>query len=164
MRAAAIGCLVALGAAFVALLVLRFPPLLGGPVRYGPLEGMAIEPLLLRAFVFMPLDTVIPEEFGFRGVLLARLRRTGGTSRAVLLSAAAFTLWHVAIVAATVGQTNFREASALTLLAVVGALAAVFAGGAFFALLRIRTGHLAAAAAAHWTFNAALLLGLWPLA
>lgn len=62
------------------------------------------------------------------------------------------------IVIPTLGQTNLREE--LAPLAVSSALAAVFAGGVLFAILRLRTAHLAAPIAAHITFNAVLLVGL----
>ena len=45
-------------------------------------------------------------------------------------------------------------------LAIVAALAVVFAGGLLFAALRLRTGTLASTIALHWAFNAAVLVGL----
>lgn len=158
VRSAALGSLLAVGAALVALVVLRFPPMLDAPVRYVPIAEAAPGALLLRAFVLTPLDTAIPEELAYRGVLLGRLRRTAEIAHAVLLSAAAFTLSHAVIVLATIGQTNVR--ADLALLGAIGAYAAVFAGGVIFAVLRIWTGHLAAPIAAHATFNAAVLVGL----
>lgn len=157
-RSAAVGSALALGVGLVALLVLRFPPLIDAPIRYAPIADAAPSALLLRALVLMPLDTAIPEELAFRGVLLGRLLRTGGPPRAVFVSAAAFMLWHAVIVIPTLGQTNLREE--LAPLAVSSALAAVFAGGVLFAILRLRTAHLAAPIAAHTTFNAVLLVGL----
>jgi len=41
------------------------------------------------------------------------------------------------------------------------AFAGVFAGGVIFALLRLRTGNLAAAVLAHWLFDAGLITGLF---
>jgi membrane protease YdiL (CAAX protease family) len=44
------------------------------------------------------------------------------------------------------------------------ALAVVFAGGAIFALVRLRTRTIATTVIAHWMFNTVLLAGLWSTA
>lgn len=157
---AALGLLFGAGMALLALLVLRFPPFLGEPVRYAPLADADPTALLLRALVFMPLDTAIPEELAFRGLLFGWLRRDGGLVRAVLVSAAAYAAWHVVIVSATLVETNVLGDPRTAVLGTLGAFGAVFAGGVAFALLRARSGGLAAPLAAHATFNAAILLGL----
>jgi len=159
-RSAALGLLFGAGTALLALLVLRFPPLLGEPVRYAPLADPDPTALLLRALVFMPLDTAIPEELAFRGLLFGWLRRGGGLVRAVLVSAAAYAAWHLVIVSATLVETNVLGDPRTAVLGTLGAFGAVFAGGVAFALLRARSGRLAAPLAAHATFNAAILLGL----
>jgi len=84
-RPAALGLLIGVAAALVALVVLRFPPILDEPVRYAPLLQPDPVGLLLRALVFMPLDTAVPEELAFRGLLFGWLRRGGRVTRAVLL-------------------------------------------------------------------------------
>lgn len=160
LRAGSLGGLLALAAALVAVAVLRFPPLLDEPVRYGPLRDLPTGALLLRVFLFMLVDTVVLEELAFRGVLFSWLLRGSGFARAVLLSSAAFTLWHIVVVFAALEATNLRANPLHHALGALGAFAAVFAGGVAFALLRARTGHLAAPLAAHWTFNAVVLLGL----
>ncbi len=60
-RSACMGTLAASGAAIPALLILRFPPLVGGPVTYAPVASLQLESLILRALVSMPLDTALPE-------------------------------------------------------------------------------------------------------
>lgn len=160
LRGALVGLGVALAVAVPSLLVLRFPPLLGEPVRYAPLASMALADLGLRVAVTMPLDTVLPEELAFRGVLLGALARTRGTVAAALLSALAFAAWHLVIVQATLARTNLAENALFAALGLVGAFAAVFAGGVVFAVLRVATRSLAAPLAAHWAFNAAILVGL----
>lgn len=160
LRGALVGGLVAVAVAVVGLLVLRFPPLLGAPVSYAPVAAVSPAALLLRAFVTMPLDTAIPEEVAFRGVLLGSLLRIRPARTAIALSAATFALWHVLIVLATLAETNLVTAPLFYVLGLVGAFAALFAGGASFAVLRLRTGNLAAPIAAHWAFNAVILLGL----
>jgi tRNA pseudouridine32 synthase/23S rRNA pseudouridine746 synthase len=157
---AGFGLLLALGAALPALLFLRFPPLVGHAVEYSPLGSLSHEALVWRAFVWMPLDTAIPEEIAFRGVFLAALRRRLADLPAVLISAAVFAAWHGVIVTRTIALTNLQAESLLTILGVAGAFIAIAAGGVLFAWLRLATGHLAGSMVAHWAFNAVVLLGL----
>lgn len=160
LASAAIGLGLALAVVGPALLFLRFPPLLGQPVSYAPLAALSSGDLVLRVALFMPLDTVIPEEVAFRGVLLALLRRRRALPAAVALSAAVFAAWHVVIVQATLAQTNLVSDPLFAALGYGGAFAAVFGGGVLFAALRLWTRNLAAPLAGHWVFNAALLVGL----
>jgi membrane protease YdiL (CAAX protease family) len=139
---------------------LRFPPLLAGPVLYAPVSEASAATLLWRVAVWMPLDTVLPEELAFRGVLLASLMRRLPTVPAALVSAGVFTLWHAVIVSRTLAQTNLRSQPVFFVLGFVGAFGAIFVGGLLFATLRIRTRHLAGSMLAHWAFNTLLLLGL----
>lgn len=159
-RPAALGLLIGIVAALAALVVLRFPPILGEPVRYAPLLQPDPLALLLRALVFMPLDTALPEELAFRGLLFGWLRRGGDLRRAVLVSAGAYAAWHVVIVLATLAATNVAADAWTAVLGTLAAFAAVFAGGVAFALLREWSGRLAAPLAAHAAFNATILLGL----
>jgi membrane protease YdiL (CAAX protease family) len=160
LPSAAIGLVIALAAAVPALLFLRFPPLVGQPIEFVPLGSLPRDALLWRTLVWMPLDTAIPEEIAFRGVLLATLRHRFGTRPAVLLMALVFTLWHLVVVSGTVALTNLQSVPLLAALGLIGAFVAVGLGGVFFAWLRLATGHLAASVAAHWAFNGVLLLGL----
>src|SRR5690349_2873771 len=52
--------------------------------------------VLVQALVVIPLGTVIPEEFAFRGVLWGLLSRRSGRWTASVLSSALFGFWHVA--------------------------------------------------------------------
>jgi membrane protease YdiL (CAAX protease family) len=160
VRSAGIGLLVALALALPAVLFLLAPPLIGNRVTHAPLSSLTMESVLWRAFAWMPLDTALPEEVAFRGVLLAGLLRHLTTSRAVLISALAFTLWHVVIVSRTLSVTNLSGEPLLLILGTVGAFTSVFIGGIVFAALRLRTGNLAASIVAHWAFNTVLLIGL----
>lgn len=159
-RAGALGLLFGVATALVALVVLRFPPILDEPVRYAPLLQPDPVALLLRALVVMPLDTAVPEELAFRGLLYGWLRRGGGLTRAVVLSAGAYAAWHVVIVLATLAETNVVGEAWTAALGALAAFAAVFGGGVAFALLREWSGRLAAPLAAHAAFNATILLGL----
>jgi membrane protease YdiL (CAAX protease family) len=162
-RSAGIGVLVAIAAAIPALLILRFPPLVGGPVTYAPLGSLQLEALLLRVLVWMPLDTALPEELAFRGVLLSALRQRFADPWAMVLSAVPFTLWHGVILTRTLGLTNLYRDPVLLILGLTSAFIAVFVGGVLFATVRLATGHLAGSVLAHWAFNAALLLELHTL-
>ena len=151
----------ALAATLPALLVLPFPLIMEHPVTYSPLDSLSFQALLWRGCLWMPLDTALPEEFAFRGVLLAVLRRRWAPPWATVLSAVPFTLWHGVIVTRTVLLTNLEGEPLLVIVGLAGAYAAVFFGGILFAALRLATGHLAGSIVAHWAFNAALLVGLY---
>jgi membrane protease YdiL (CAAX protease family) len=159
-RSGAIGLLVALAMVLPALIILKNPPILGDPVTYAPVERISPAVLLWRVFVSMPLDTVVPEEIAFRGVLLAALRRRFAAGPAVALAALPFVLWHGVILSRTLGLTNLGADPFRLALGLIGGVAALFIGGVLFGALRVATGHLAGSLAAHWGFNAALLVGL----
>ena len=61
-KSAALGLVVSLVLALIAVVFLRLPILAAQPLAYNPLNAMSLETVLLRAFVWMPLDTAIPEE------------------------------------------------------------------------------------------------------
>jgi membrane protease YdiL (CAAX protease family) len=161
LRGAAIGAIAAGGIAFIAVAVLRLAPsIVGRPVDYAPLHGVSLDYLEPHIAIFLPLGAVIPEEVAFRGVLLGGLLRRYPARTAVLASAVAFSLWHVTVAVITVGNTALAT-TALYSPAIVGALVVLFAGGVIMGALRLVTGSLAATIAAHWVFNAVILLGLW---
>jgi CAAX protease family protein len=164
-RSAGVGLCVALALAAIAIAFLHAPPVVGQPVSHAPLNSLSEQALVWRTFVWMPLDTALPEEIAFRGVLLAALAQHLPRRRAIIVSAIAFMAWHAVIVARTVAVTNLAGEPLLALLGLVGALAAVFVGGIVFAGLRLMTGNLAGSIFAHWAFNAVLLFGIYaPLA
>jgi membrane protease YdiL (CAAX protease family) len=151
------GLALAIALPAVALLRSGFP--LGQPISYAPLAEVDDHALLLHLALFLPLGAVLPEELAFRGVLLGALVRRWGRLGGAVGCAAAFALWHLGVAFATVADTPLH-ASPLFPLAIAGALVVVFAGGLAFAALRLRTGTLASTVAAHWAFNAAVLVGL----
>jgi membrane protease YdiL (CAAX protease family) len=160
VRSAALGLLVALALALPVVVFLHAPPFLGRPITHVPLNSLSAEVLVWRALAWMPLDTAVPEEVAFRGVLLAALRQRFDDRQAVLGSAIAFMVWHAVIVVRTLGVTNVADQPVLMVIGLVGTLGSVFVGGIVFALLRLKTGNLSGSIVAHWAFNATLLLGL----
>jgi len=157
-RALALGAVFGAVVATIGVLVLRFPPLLGGPVTYMPLATVSDAELARHVVFYLPLSVVLPEELAFRGALLGALRAARGMRWAVAGSAFAFGLWHGITVLATVVQTNLS--GPFFALGIAGAFAVVFAGGVAFALLRLRTRSLLTTIGAHWAFNAVVLAGL----
>ena len=150
----ALGGLVGLGG----VLVLLFPPLLGGPVTYAPVATLGAAELARHLLFYLPLGVVLPEELAFRGALVGALHAAAGIRWAMAGSAVAFALWHTVTGLATLTQTNLR--GPFFALGVLGAFAVVFAGGVAFAWLRLRTGSLASTMGAHWAFNAVVILVL----
>jgi uncharacterized protein len=159
-RGVVIGVLAAGLTALAGVTVLRLAPsLIGGPVDYLPLARVSGDDLARHIALFLPLGTALPEEIAFRGTLLGGLVGRYSVRAAVTVSALAFALWHLTVVWVTLGDTIIPVV--LVIPAAAGALVAVFAGGIALAGLRIATGTLASSIAAHWTFNAVLLIGLW---
>ncbi len=159
-HSAVVGALLAFAAAALGLLVLRYQPLAPGPITYAPVGAVAPEALALHLALSLPLAVAFPEELAFRGVLLAALVPGVSRARAVATSSLAFALWHGTIVLPTIRETNLAGDPLLVALALVGAVGVAFAGGIALAALRLRMGTLAASFAAHWAFNAAMLVGL----
>jgi membrane protease YdiL (CAAX protease family) len=161
-RGALIGALAAGAIAATCVALLRLSPaIIGRPIVYEPLLRVTSPDLARHIALFLPLGAVLPEELAFRGTLLAELLRRGGTRLAVAGSAAVFALWHVAVAAVTVADTTLGSPSPLFAPAVAGTLVVLFVGGALMAVLRLLTGSLATTIAAHWVFNAVILVGLW---
>jgi membrane protease YdiL (CAAX protease family) len=144
-------------------------------------------PLLRRVLAYLPLDTVLPEEVAFRGLLLAWLLRARGLDPRCPLAAPVGPrlpehpslaraepptglldwLRHPAIQAVLLAALPFTlwhleiargEMPVFRWGELAGKLAAYYAGGVVFGYLYIATGHLAGSMAAHWLFNALAML------
>lgn len=163
VRGAAIGVALGATASIVGVAALRLvaPVVVGQGIDYAPLARVAGPDLAWHVAVLLPLAVVVPEEIAFRGVLLGAIARERGRRAAIVVSSASFALWHGAVVLGTVAATTIGPLSPWSPVAVAGAVAVVAAGGALFAWLRLATGTLATTIAAHWTFNAVVLVGLW---
>ena len=160
LRGAVIGALAAGAIAAVDVVVLRLAPsIIGQPVGYAPLARVSADELGRHIALYLPLGAVIPEEVAFRGVLLGGLLTRYRVRTAVTASATAFALWHGTVAVFTVMSTTMPVV--LIIPAIAGALVIVFVGGVIMAGLRVATGTLTTSLAAHWVFNAVILVGLW---
>lgn len=113
---------------------------------------------LVASMVVIPLQTVIPEELAFRGVLHAALNRAWGFRGVAAAGSLLFGLWHIAtslgLTSSNVGLTRLFGDSVLgTVIGVVLAVVATGIAGFVFTWLRKRSGSLLAPIALHWSLN-----------
>jgi membrane protease YdiL (CAAX protease family) len=144
---AVVGSVIALGA----LLPATRPLFLNH--RYATVSGA-----LIASMVIIPLQTVIPEELAFRGVLHGALNRAWGFRGVALVGSLLFGLWHVAtslgLTSSNVGFTRVFGGGVVGMLAgVTLAVLATGAAGFVFSWLRRRSGSLIAPIALHWSLN-----------
>jgi uncharacterized protein len=113
---------------------------------------------LIASMVIIPLQTVIPEELAFRGVLHGALTRAWGFRGVAAAGSLLFGLWHVAtslgLTSSNVGFTRLFGGGMFGMVAgVLLAVAATGAAGFVFTWLRKRSGSLLAPIALHWSLN-----------
>jgi uncharacterized protein len=113
---------------------------------------------LIASMIIIPLQTVIPEELAFRGVLHGALNRAWGFRGVAAAGSLLFGLWHIAtslgLTSSNVGFTRLFGGGLLgTVAGVVLAVAATAAAGFVFTWLRKRSGSLIAPIALHWSLN-----------
>jgi uncharacterized protein len=113
---------------------------------------------LIASMVIIPLQTVIPEELAFRGVLHGALDRAWGFRGVALAGSLLFGLWHVAtslgLTSNNVGFTRLFGGGVTGMLAgVTMAVLATGGAGFVFSWLRRRSGSLIAPIALHWSLN-----------
>ena len=121
--------------------------------RYATIYGA-----MVASMVVIPLQTVIPEELAFRGVLHGALNRAWGFRGVALAGSLLFGLWHVAtslgLTSGNVGFTRlFGGGLVGMMIGVTGAVLATGAAGFVFSWLRRRSGSLIAPIALHWSLN-----------
>ncbi len=121
--------------------------------RYATLSGA-----LVASMIVIPLQTVIPEELAFRGVLHGALNRAWGFRGVTLAGSLLFGLWHIAtslgMTSSNVGLTRVLGGGVVGMLAGVAlAVIATAAAGFVFSWLRRRSGSLLAPIALHWSLN-----------
>jgi len=113
---------------------------------------------LIASMIIIPLQTVIPEELAFRGVLHGALNRAWGFRGVAVAGSLLFGLWHVAtslgLTSSNVGFTRLFGGGIVGMLAgVTLAVLATGAAGFVFSWLRRRSGSLIAPIALHWSLN-----------
>jgi uncharacterized protein len=113
---------------------------------------------LIASMVVIPLQTVIPEELAFRGVLHGALHRAWGFRGVAVAGSLLFGLWHVAtslgLTSSNVGFTRLFGGGFFGMLAgVTLAVVATGSAGFVFSWLRRRSGSLIAPIALHWSLN-----------
>ncbi len=113
---------------------------------------------LIASMVVIPLQTVIPEELAFRGVLHGALNRAWGFRGVAAAGSLLFGLWHIAtslgLTSSNVGFTRLFGGGVLgTVAGVVLAVIATGIAGFVFTWLRKRSGSLLAPIALHWSLN-----------
>lgn len=113
---------------------------------------------LVASMIIIPVQTVIPEELAFRGVLQGTLNRAWGFRGVAAAGSLLFGLWHIAtslgLTSSNVGFTRLFGGGVAGMLA--GVTLAVFATGVagfVFSWLRRRSGSLLAPIALHWSLN-----------
>jgi membrane protease YdiL (CAAX protease family) len=113
---------------------------------------------LVASMIIIPLQTVIPEELAFRGVLHGALNRAWGFRGVALAGSLMFGLWHIAtslgLTSSNVGFTRLFGGGVVGMLAgVTLAVIATAVAGVVFSWLRRRSGSLIAPIALHWSLN-----------
>ena len=121
--------------------------------RYATLSGAVV-----ASMVIIPLQTVIPEELAFRGVLHGAMDRAWGFRGVAAAGSMLFGLWHIAtslgLTGSNVGFTRILGDGVFGMAAgVLGAVLATAAAGFVFTWLRRRSGSLIAPIALHWSLN-----------
>ncbi|MFD4460578.1 type II CAAX prenyl endopeptidase Rce1 family protein [Nocardia sp. NPDC058480] len=123
--------------------------------RYATISGA-----LIASMIVIPLQTVIPEELAFRGVLHGTLDRVLGVRGLFAAGSLMFGLWHIAssfgLTSGNKGLAGIVGGGLLGQLAGIAlAVAATAAAGVVFTWLRRRSGSLLAPIALHWSLNGA---------
>jgi uncharacterized protein len=113
---------------------------------------------LVASMIIIPLQTVIPEELAFRGVLHGALNRAWGFRGVALAGSLMFGLWHIAtslgLTSSNVGFTRLFGGGVVGMLAgVTLAVIATAVAGFVFSWLRRRSDSLIAPIALHWSLN-----------
>ncbi|TGD88212.1 CPBP family intramembrane metalloprotease [Mycolicibacterium sp. CH28] len=153
------GALYAAGAVLLVLTVIAVGALLPWtrPLflnnHYATLSGA-----LVASMVIIPLQTVIPEELAFRGVLHGALDRAWGFRGVAAAGSLLFGLWHIStslgLTSSNVGFTRIFGGGVVGMIAGVAmAVVATGAAGFVFTWLRRRSGSLIAPIALHWSLN-----------
>lgn len=164
--ASAAAAIALVGATAIAVVSSRGAGSMPVGVTASPAASLSPPTLAIRLLVVIPIGTAVFEELAFRGVLLASWRRVTGTVPAVLVTSAAFGLWHVVPELHRLAATGQAPGDLLAAAVAVapGVAATASASAVVLCPLRIRTGSLAAPILVHAAVNDTVLLVVWLLA
>lgn len=114
---------------------------------------------VFAALVIIPIQTVLPEELAFRGILHSSLQKLGGIRAVLIAGSILFGLWHVSsslnLTAGNEGLTSMLGSGTLAQWVGVGlAVVATSFAGAAFTWLRLRSESVLAPIGLHWALNA----------
>lgn len=123
--------------------------------RYATISGA-----LIASMIVIPLQTAIPEELAFRGVLHGTLDRAVGARGVFAAGSLLFGMWHIAsslgLTSGNKGLSGFLGGGPAGQLLGIGlAVIATAGAGVVFTWLRRRSGSLLAPIALHWAVNGA---------
>jgi len=153
------GFLYALGAVALVLTVVAIGALLPITRPFFMADRYAtISAALVASMIVIPLQTVIPEELAFRGVLQGTLGRIYGARGVFAAGSLLFGLWHIAssmgLTSGNAGLSNFLGGGVVgQVIGIAAAVVATAAAGLVFTWLRQRSGSLIAPIALHWSLN-----------
>ncbi|MDI9893401.1 type II CAAX endopeptidase family protein [Rhodococcus sp. IEGM 1381] len=153
------GSLYALGAVGIVLAVVAIGALLPLTRPFFMADRYAtVSAAVIASMIVIPLQTVIPEELAFRGVLHGTLGRIYGARGVFAAGSLLFGLWHIAsslgLTAGNVGLSGFLGGGLFGQIVGIGlAVIATAAAGVVFTWLRSRSGSLIAPIALHWSLN-----------
>jgi membrane protease YdiL (CAAX protease family) len=138
----------AAAAGMLAIGLLRRWPRWTSVLEDSRIAAMSAREFVLHTVLRIPAVSALAEEILFRGVVWALLVAVGGAPVALIGTSAAFALWHV-----VVSAHQARRRGTPLARWVAGSLAATFAAGIGFGLLRLVTQSVWAPAAVHATIN-----------
>ena len=153
------GFLYALGAVALVLTVVAIGALLPITRPFFMADRYAtISAALVASMIVIPLQTVIPEELAFRGVLQGTLGRIYGARGVFAAGSLLFGLRHIAssmgLTSGNAGLSNFLGGGVVgPVIGIAAAVVATAAAGLVFTWLRQRSGSLIAPIALHWSLN-----------
>lgn len=151
--------LIAGGVTVTAVTALALLPI-AQPAFLNERYGVNVGATLLAVFVLIPLQTVIPEEIAFRGVLHAKMARRFDVKWVTIGSSTLFGLWHIATATGlSAGNVGFGRVVGTGLAGQIAGVAVAVvtttAAGFVFSWLRHRGGSILAPIGLHWAINGA---------
>jgi membrane protease YdiL (CAAX protease family) len=149
------------GGAAAGMVAAGYAVALANPGTRAAISGSGASPgrAAVRAAAIIPLTTVLPEEYAFRGVLAALLARRFGARPARFVTAGLFGLWHVLPGLAGGGAANDAVQQVVgsgrraAVLRVGGTVLVTVVGGLLMGAVRSRSGSLLAPVLLHWAIN-----------